>query len=332
MVVRLVLFSFILMINPVYSQKEGVKRLSIQEMKELMRKKSREQREKDSRMKSDIVDYIKSEQPEKVNPETEKEPKNDKKNVIPKERTSKGRPSVRGNSEPKDKETIQPEEIKSIVKNTKPKASNVKNQQKKAKNNDPNKYRPPIRSKSDKAAVLIDYDKVQSNNYGIVIGTWAEAELLREVSSAERSDIEIILTKEIKGKNKSLPKGTKLFGRGGFNSGTKKLDIRFNSGITPEGEEFVLNASVYDKNQTIGLPGVVHVDQDKNIEDAGKEAAFTTVSETLERVIGNGNPVTTGVRAGKDILLERNRPDTRDSGVTIVVSPQKIKIRINKTL
>jgi len=170
-----------------------------------------------------------------------------------------------------------------------------------------------------------------NHQYGIKRNTWAKARLVRKVTSADATGIELILEEDIMGERKVLRAGTVLFGGKSFNSQTRRLESFLNEAIDPEGHELVgLSASVYDINKMSGLSGVVT----RNTKDsvnysvyAGLASASNATLQTLSGV----NPISEGVLNGSKTMLDLQKGKINKPSAFITVSPKNALIRFDKS-
>ncbi len=111
---------------------------------------------------------------------------------------------------------------------------------------DPDIYIPPPRIDTESTTHSQVYSQ-KSRTFGIVIGTWFS------VTNADNGQVEVIIDEDVSGKTKTLPAGTTLFGQKAFNQVSQRLDLSLSNGITPDGFEFDLSATVYDSTKVSGL-------------------------------------------------------------------------------
>lgn len=191
-----------------------------------------------------------------------------------------------------------------------------------------NIYIPPARGGSVSAAG--GSIKVDKNKYGIVVGTWIEAELTRTATSAETGQIEITLLENVRGKFQSLPAGTVLFADKYFNVANRRLEARTAHGITPEGNEIPsIEAYVYSLDQTAGLSGSIVRDREGEVLSAGTNTLLRTAARTVPGT--SGLAATAASDFTQEMLSneENYAPETPDAVIT--VSPQRVLLKISKT-
>ena len=198
-----------------------------------------------------------------------------------------------------------------------------------------NIYMPPMtqetQSLSDNGNVSQSFVNTQDHQYGIKRNTWAKARLVRKVTSADSTGIELILEEDIIGKRKVLRAGTVLFGGKSFNSQTRRLESFLNEAIDPEGHELVgLSASVYDINKISGLSGVVTRNSQDSVNYsvyAGLASASNATLQTLSGV----NPISEGVLNGSKTMLDLQKGKINKPSAFITVSPKNALIRFDKS-
>jgi len=198
-----------------------------------------------------------------------------------------------------------------------------------------NFYMPPMtqetQSLSDNGNVSQSFVNTQGQQYGIKRNTWAKARLVRKVTSADSTGIELILEEDIIGKRKVLRAGTVLFGGKSFNSQTRRLESFLNEAIDPEGHELVgLSASVYDINKISGLSGVVTRNSQDSVNYsvyAGLASASNATLQTLSGV----NPISEGVLNGSKTMLDLQKGKINKPSAFITVSPKNALIRFDKS-
>ena len=198
-----------------------------------------------------------------------------------------------------------------------------------------NVYMPPMtqdsQSLSVNGSVSQSFVDTQNLQYGIKRNTWAKARLVRKVTSADSTGIELMLEEDIIGKRKVLRAGTVLFGGKSFNSQTRRLESFLNEAIDQDGHELVgLSASVYDINKISGLSGVVT----RNTQDsvnysvyAGLASASNATLQTLSGV----NPISEGVLSGSKTMLDLQKGKINKPSAFITVSPKNALIRFDKS-
>ncbi len=168
------------------------------------------------------------------------------------------------------------------------------------------------------------------NHYGIRIGTWANVELQREVSSSDPADIEFYLLSPLVGDKQTLPANTKLFAKKSVNKNTLRVEFFISHGIMPNGQEFSLSATVYDVNDKSGLTGIVIRSRNKEIQASATDTALSLGGEIVSRGLGD-SIAGEGVEKITRDALNREKKHIPESKSYVQVKPQKAKIRIDKS-
>ncbi len=195
----------------------------------------------------------------------------------------------------------------------------------------PGEYASPPRSGYEGAVDAEAPPKKQF--FGIRIGTWIEGELRRSATNSEPGLIEIYTTKSVPGRRKSLPAGTTLFANKGYNSGTKKLDLLVEKGITPDGLEFEIQGLVFDLQKTAGLIGIISADSTMIVERSTSKGLLAAGGEVVNQ-LGQGSLVGAAGSAAADSLLNDTGNVIEEKTrlkQTIRSSPQHLLIRVEET-
>lgn len=171
-------------------------------------------------------------------------------------------------------------------------------------------------------------------NFGIKRGVTFSGVLERLATNADAGDIEITVTETIQGSVKDLESGSVLFCDKRFNSGTRRLDVTCNSGITPSGEEFS-NVRLYVRDMQLrsGLAGVVTAD--KRIVERAGVAAGTTFVKAAAGLVGADGIGGKALAAGADSLADQSSAVAKEKvgrlKNIITVSPTQLKIFVGGT-
>lgn len=194
---------------------------------------------------------------------------------------------------------------------------------------DPNVYRPPIRNTTQKATVagVMTRDK---NLFGIPIGTWANGQLLRRVSSAEGGTIEFELTEDIEGKYQVMPAGTVLFARKEINMASRRLESISVTARLPDGREVPgVEFRVFGTDKTSGLSGQLVRDTEGEIVHAGTNALLNAAGNVA---ISAGNNVTGGLAEDLrgDLVGNEQRALKQAPKAVIEVSAQPVLLQVVK--
>ena len=200
------------------------------------------------------------------------------------------------------------------------------------KPNDPDIYIPPPRLNTVSTSRSTVFN-TETRPFGILLGTWARAHITRSVSNADNGPVEVTLDEDMNGQKRLLPAGTTLFGQKGFNPTSQRLDVTLTHGVTPDGQEFALSATVYDERKVSGLAGSVVRQRSDEIRSAASNGALasarTLMATTLDGAAGGA--VADGIAQAGDELLSNEQQFMRRPRAFIQVSPQPVFIRIDRT-
>lgn len=173
-----------------------------------------------------------------------------------------------------------------------------------------------------------------SNAFGIRLGTWMEGSINRNTSNAEPGLVEITLTAEVIGDKKSLKPGTMLFAQKQFNSATKRLEMKVEKGITPDGHEFQLNGLVFDTQKVSGLSGIVDMNNAESVS-RGASKGLIAAAGAAAKVAGGSSPVIGNAASATadSILNDQSNVVEQNTAqqLTIYVNPQPLLIRVDQT-
>lgn len=197
---------------------------------------------------------------------------------------------------------------------------------------DPDIYIPPPRL--DTASTTQSQVFAQNTRtFGITLGTWFQASIQRRITNADNGQVEVTLDEDVPGRTQTLPAGTVLFGQKSFNPVSQRLDISLTNGITPEGHEFAVVATVYDRTKVSGLAGSVQRQRDAEMTSAAAKGALTTAQALLSTTLDTAaaGAIADGVGQVGDELLDNERRFIREPAVLIQVSPQPVLVRVNQT-
>ncbi|MCG8313820.1 MAG: TrbI/VirB10 family protein [Pseudomonadales bacterium] len=189
-------------------------------------------------------------------------------------------------------------------------------------------YRPPINRGSSVKTVAGVLDK-DNKKFGIPIGTWIKARLMRPVSSAERGLIEFETKEPIFGKYRDLPAYTVLFAQKYVNEADEKMEAITVNARLPNGEEIEIKASIHSPDQTAGLHGKLIRDRAGEVMVASTKAALGAISELSPE--GRTSP-SKALNSITDSLIDNeNRYIPRTPGAVIRVSEQDCLLKIIET-
>lgn len=193
----------------------------------------------------------------------------------------------------------------------------------------PNIYKPPSRNSTSSKSLtgVIQQDK---NRFGIPIGTWVEAELLRSVSSAETGLIEYMTLSDVQGRYQVFPAGTVLFAEKSINESEQRLEsITLTARLPNNNEVEGVSFRVYSLNKTAGLSGRLIRDRQSELVAASKTAGLDVLSSAA---INSTNAIGTAVNSVKGNLIEiEQRYLQRANKAVIKVTPQKVLLKLTKT-
>ncbi len=201
----------------------------------------------------------------------------------------------------------------------------------KSRPSDPDIYIPPPRLQTTKSSRTVVYGE-ERKDFGIVLGTWMAAKLVRPVTSADNAATEVILTEDVEGRRRVLPAGTTLFGDKRFNSASERLEVVFTRGITPDGQEFSLVASLYDSRKLSGLSGAVVRRREEEVAVAAQKGALTAAGGIIGSTVDpTGGAIARGVADAGSELLDNERRYIRQPQAFIQVSPQDVLVRVDQS-
>jgi len=198
---------------------------------------------------------------------------------------------------------------------------------------DPDIYIPPPRLDTASTTQSQVFTQ-ETRTFGITLGTWFQASIQRRITNADNGQVEVTLDEDVPGRTQTLPAGTVLFGQKSFNPVSQRLDISLANGITPEGHEFALVATVYDRTKVSGLAGSVQRQRDAEMTSAAAKGALTAAQALLSTTLDTAaaGAIADGVGQVGDELLDNERRYIREPAVLIQVSPQPVLVRVNQTL
>ena len=128
------------------------------------------------------------------------------------------------------------------------------------------------------------------------------------------------------------PAGTTLFGDKRFNSSSERLGVVFTRGITPDGQEFSLIASLYDSRKLFGLSGVVVRRREEEVAVAAQKGALTAAGGIIGSTVDpTGCAIAQGVADAGSELLETERYYIRQPQAFIQVSSQDVLVRVDQS-
>jgi hypothetical protein len=186
-------------------------------------------------------------------------------------------------------------------------------------------------SVSNTAAV--DQPEIRSILFGIRIGTEIDVELVGGASNVQNGLMKFRVNQTVTGDKRSLPVNTLLFARPTAVLGSPRLfTSQTMKGITPDGKEFLLKASIRAEDRQPGLVAYV-VNDGKTLYRAASEGK-TALADNLLSLAPDGVIVDAGKAAAGQVLQE-NQSESRakyGSGVYVVqANPQPAVIEIEET-
>jgi hypothetical protein len=179
----------------------------------------------------------------------------------------------------------------------------------------------------------VDQPEVKSIIFGIRIGTEIEVELVGGASNVQNGQMKFRVTRTVTGDKRSLPLNTLLFARPSAVLGSPRLFMSQTlRGITPDGKEFMLKASIRADDRQPGLMAYV-VNDGKTLYRAASEGK-TALAENLLSLAPDGVIVDAGKAAAGQVLQEQQGESQAKygSGVYVVqANPQPAIIEIEET-
>ena len=166
--------------------------------------------------------------------------------------------------------------------------------------------------------------------FGIRLGSWLQASLGRNTTSAESGAVELTLSTDAVGDRRTLPAGTTLFAEKQLNSATRRLELTITHGITPNGTEFEMRGIVFDPLKTPGLAGVYVMDK-KEVASKGAFKGAIAAAGAAANSMGGGVAGAAANAASQSVLNDANQvAESNGVQAIIYVSPQPLIIRVEK--
>jgi hypothetical protein len=195
----------------------------------------------------------------------------------------------------------------------------------------PDIYVPPPRQGGNTQQAPVIDAVAASLNFGIRLGTWMTAKLNRDTSTAEPGTVELTISEDVIGDQRTLAAGTLVFANKTLNNTTKRMEMVVTHGITPEGREFKLNGRVFDPIKVSGLSGIYTVN-DKAIAKHGLQKGIVAAIGSATQSLGAMSPIAAAGGAATQTVItdtggvvEYNAPSA-----VIYVSPQPLIIRVDE--
>ena len=273
------------------------------------------------------------------------EEKNDKYNFFVKEKTDKIEPAIKAAPNKNALPYIEPGGTRTKSAQSKKKTKIEPAHQKKAvvaKKTivDPDRYTPPSwRNSKTKKASPIHSGRSNSSKkgpvFGIRLGTEFRAKLIRTTTNVEPTLAEFIVVDDVYGDFKMLHGNSQLFARKKLSTSSNRLYLNCIKGITPEGVEFEIFATVTDisTNKLAGLTGAITTDN-KMMKRSVATGAFAAGSEILKTAPGVsvlGQAATTAASSALSEKQSETDANLGDAQFVIYVNPQEVFIRVDKT-
>lgn len=189
-------------------------------------------------------------------------------------------------------------------------------------------YRPPT-NRSSSAKTVAGVLEKDAKQFGIPVGTWVKARLMRPVSSAERGLIEFETKEPIFGKYRDLPAYTVLFAQKYVNEADEKMEASTINARLPNGEEIKIQASVHSLDQTAGLHGKLVRDRTGEVMVASTKAALGAITELTPA--GTTTPGKALNDVTETLIDNESRYVPRTPGAVIRVAEQECLLKITKT-
>lgn len=162
---------------------------------------------------------------------------------------------------------------------------------------------------------------------GVRINTWVYVRIDREVSSADKGTIEAVLSAPLMGKYNIAPAGSTLDGRPSFNEGTRRMDVVFNMLITPSGEKYPIQATIYDGQRRNGLVGSLMRERGKETQTA-VEGGVLQGAVTALGVAGGSDPLTQGAATvGQELIKNEDNNREQKPKAVLIVAPQTAMVK-----
>ncbi len=191
-------------------------------------------------------------------------------------------------------------------------------------------YVPPPRSLGE-SQVVTDAVTVDTHTYGIRIGTWVEADLLRDTTNAELGVAAFRVTEGVQGRYRELEVGTELFAEKQYNEATQRLELAITNGVTPEGKEFTVRGVVHDLKKVSGLHGIV---KKKDVVGGGVQTGVLAAARAAVNEISGANPMSAGASAAANAVLREGEGSVREKMAdeyVIYVPRQNVKIFVSQS-
>lgn len=187
-------------------------------------------------------------------------------------------------------------------------------------------YVPPPRNSASSKAVA-GVIKIDRSKFGIPIGTWVKAELMRPVSSAETGLIEFILTEGIEGRFRSFPAGTVLFASKNINKDNKRMESITQLAKLPDDEEVKVSARIYSLDKSAGMSGTLIRDREGELTESTSRATLNALSASIPDASSIAGAAIESITS--DTIDREGDYLDRVPGAIIKVNPQAVLVKIS---
>lgn len=171
--------------------------------------------------------------------------------------------------------------------------------------------------------------------FGIRLGTEFRAKLIRTTTNIEPTLTEFVVVDDVFGDFKMLQKNTKLYANKKVSNSSNRIYFNTVKGITPDGEEFEINATITDvsTNKLAGLAGAITTDN-QLISRSASTGALAAGGEIVKQVASD-NVLGAAATAAADSAMTEKEEEAKakygDPSFVIFVNPQDAFIRVDET-
>lgn len=190
-------------------------------------------------------------------------------------------------------------------------------------------YFPPARNNS-RAKTAASVLRRDPGKFGVPMGTWVKAELIRPVSSAEAGLIEFVLMEDLVGRYQTMPAGTTIFADKAINESEKRLESLSQIASLPNGTE-IKNVSMraFSLDKTAGIAGTLVRDREGEFSAIGADAALGTISGLIPNAEGVAGAAVEEVTNG--VIGNEKRYAPKAPQAVIRVAPQQVLLKVART-
>lgn len=191
-------------------------------------------------------------------------------------------------------------------------------------------YNPPPRTSAAGNQAVVTDAVIATVSFGIRLGSWLNASLDRNTTSADQGSVELTLSSDAIGDRRTLPAGSTLFADKTVNNATRRMEMVVTHGITPAGQEFEMRGIVFDPLKTPGLAGVYVIDKKAVASNGLMNGAIAAVGAAAGAA--NIGPIGAATNAGAQSVMGDVGQLTASNAAQpiIYVSPQALIIRVEK--